>query len=84
MHTQKVAITMPEMVLKEVDTLSKLSGISRSRYITLAVREKLENEKKRMITESYNKVFSSDDICKEQLEMASNFDTAGFEGGQEW
>jgi metal-responsive CopG/Arc/MetJ family transcriptional regulator len=45
LHTQKVAITMPEVLIREVDAVSKKKGLSRSRYITQAVREKIEAEK---------------------------------------
>ena len=56
-HTQKVAISMPEVLVKEIDALSKRRGLSRSRYITQAVSEKIEAEKKRFITKSYDKIF---------------------------
>ncbi|MFH1981116.1 MAG: hypothetical protein ABIL58_04685 [Pseudomonadota bacterium] len=84
MHTQKVAITIPEMLIKEVDTLSKIKGVSRSRYIAQAVSEKIENEKKRFITESYDSVFSDESIRDEQLKMSRSLEDAGHEGGQEW
>ena len=84
MHTQKVAITMPEILVQEIDTLSKRKGISRIRYITQAVSQSIEEEKKHYITECYNKIFSETDIQKEQLETARNFENAGSEGGQEW
>ena len=84
LHTQKVAITMPEILIKEVDALSKKKGLSRSRYITLAVREKIETERRRSITESYDAVFSEDSVRKEQIETAARFEGSGSEGGQEW
>jgi metal-responsive CopG/Arc/MetJ family transcriptional regulator len=83
-HTQKVAISMPAILVKKIDTLSKKRGLSRSRYITQAVSEKIESENKRLITESYDKIFSDEAIQKEQLEMAGSFETAGNESGQEW
>lgn len=75
---------MPEFLVKEVDTLSKKKGISRSRYITQAVSQTIEEEKKINITACYNRVFSKADIRKEQLEIARNFEGAGSESGQEW
>jgi len=83
-HTQKVAISMPNILVQEIDALSKRKGLSRSRYIAQAVSEKIESEKKRFITESYDNIFSDKDIQKEQLEMARCFEGAGNEGGQEW
>ena len=56
--------------------------MSRSRYIALAVSEKIKEEKKQFITEFYNNVFSNEKIQKEQLETARYFE--GTESGQEW
>jgi metal-responsive CopG/Arc/MetJ family transcriptional regulator len=83
-NTQKVAITMPTGLIKKIDTLSKRRGLSRSRYITLAVSDMIEGEKKLLITESYNRIFSDEIIQKEQLETAKSFEGLGMEGGQEW
>lgn len=83
-HTQKVAITMPEILVKKIDTLSKKKGVSRSRYITLAVAEKIEDEKNNFITEAYNEIFSDQKIQREQLETSESFEGAGSQGGQEW
>ncbi len=84
MYTQKVAITMPEMLIREVDALSKKQGLSRSRYIAIAVREKIDEEKKHFITQCYDDVFSDETIQKEQAETSRRFEDAGSEGGQEW
>lgn len=84
MHTQKVAITMPAMLIKKIDDISKKKGLSRSRYIALAVSEKIEDEQRRSITACYNEIFSDMDIQKEQLETAGCFESVGSEGGQEW
>ena len=84
MHTQKVAITMPEVLVREIDTLSKKKGISRSRYISQAVSQSIEEEKKRYITECYNEIFSEAEVQNEQLETTHNFEGAGSEGGHEW
>jgi len=84
MNTQKVAITMPEALVKKIDTLSRQKGLSRSRYITLVVSEKIDDDKKQLITECYNKIFSDEVIWKEQLEISRRFDGVGNEGGQEW
>lgn len=84
MHTQKVAITMPAILIKQIDDISKKRGLSRSRYITMLVSEQIENEKKRLITEAYNRVFSDEDIRKEQFETAEGYESVGNESGQEW
>ena len=84
MNTQKVAITMPENLVKKIDVLRKDRGLSRSRYITITLAEKIEEGKRRHIKEAYDSIFSDEAIQKEQLETASFFDRLGNEGGQEW
>jgi metal-responsive CopG/Arc/MetJ family transcriptional regulator len=84
MHTQKVAITIPADLLTMIDDISKEKGLSRSKYITTVLREKVLSEKERQIKDSYNRVFSDDAIKKEQLQTAIWFDGTGNQGGQEW
>ena len=84
MNTQKVAITMPENLVKKIDMLRKDRGLSRSRFITLTVSEKIEEGKKRHITEAYDRIFSDEAVQKEQLETAGFFNRLGNEEGQEW
>jgi metal-responsive CopG/Arc/MetJ family transcriptional regulator len=84
MNTQKVAITMPIDLLRTIDDISKKRGISRSRYISIILREKILDEKERQIKASYNRVFSDELILREQLETASWLEGAGSKEGQEW
>jgi len=84
MNTQKVAITMPIDLLRTIDDISKKKGISRSRYISIILREKILDEKERQIKASYNRVFSDELILREQLETASWLEGAGSKEGQEW
>ena len=63
---------------------SKQKGMSRSRFISTVLHEKVLNEKERQIKEVYNRVFSDDSIKKEQLETSSWFDGAGNKEGLEW
>ena len=84
MNTQKVAITMPIDLLRTIDNMRKQKGISRSRYISIILREKMLDEKERQIKTSYNRVFSDELILREQLETASWLEGAGSKKGQEW
>jgi metal-responsive CopG/Arc/MetJ family transcriptional regulator len=84
MNTQKVAITIPEDLIKEIDLISKTKGVSRSRYIASALGAKVADEKRELLKQAYDRVFSDDDVQKEQLETAKWFEGAGSEGGQEW
>jgi metal-responsive CopG/Arc/MetJ family transcriptional regulator len=67
MTTQKVAITIPIDLVIMIDDISKKLGMSRSKYISTVLREKLLSEKERQLKEAFNRVFSDDSIRKEQL-----------------
>lgn len=84
MNTQKVAITIPTDLVIMIDDISKQRGLSRSKYISTVLREKVLSEKERQIKDSFNRVFSDDAIKKEQLQTAIWFDGTGNQGGQEW
>ena len=84
MNTQKVAITIPADLVIMIDDISKQLGLSRSKYISTVLREKVLSEKERQIKESYNRIFADDSIQKEQLQTAIWFDGTGNQGGQEW
>ena len=84
MNTQKVAITIPKELVMMIDTISKKHGLSRSRYISNVLREKLAVERERSVKEAFNRVFSDDEISKEQLETAKWFEGSGNKQGQEW
>ncbi len=84
MNTQKIAISMPADLVAMIDIISKQNGMSRSRFISTVLHEKVLNEKERQIKEVYNRVFSDDSIKKEQLETSLWFDGAGNKEGLEW
>jgi hypothetical protein len=83
-NTQKVAITIPTDLVVMIDDISKQRGLSRSKYISTVLREKVLSEKGRQVKDSFNRVFSDDAIKKEQLQTAIWFDGTGNRGGQEW
>ena len=84
MSTKKVAITMPTELVTMIDEILKQKRISRSRFISIVLREKVLSERERHIKDIYDRVFSDDSIRKEQLETALRFDGAGSKEGQEW
>ena len=57
MNTQKVAITIPTDLVIMIDDISKQRGLSRSKYISTVLREKVLSEKERQIKDSFNRVF---------------------------
>ena len=84
MNTKKVAITIPKDLVMMIDMISKQHGISRSKYISRALREKLAHERDRSIREAYDRIFSDSKIGKEQLKTAKWFEGTGRTEGQEW
>ena len=84
MNTQKVAITVPTDLVAIIDAISKEKGMSRSKYISTVLREKVLSEKERHIKDSYNRLFSDGAITKEHLDSAIWFDGTGNQGGPEW
>jgi metal-responsive CopG/Arc/MetJ family transcriptional regulator len=75
---------MPEDLIKDIDLLSKTKGLSRSRYIASALTEKVADEKRNLLKQSYDRIFSDEEIRKEQIETARCFEGGGSEGGHEW
>ena len=84
MNTKKVAITMPTQLVSMIDDISKLKGMSRSKFISTVLSENVLNEKEKQLKAAYNRVFSDEAIRKEQLEVASWLESAGSRKGQEW
>lgn len=84
MNTIKLAITVPKNIVAAIDLLSRQSKLSRSRYITDVLKEKVLLEKEKLIKETYDRIFSDDEIQKEQLETAQWLDGHSLMEGQEW
>jgi len=84
MHTQKVAITIPKELVTMIDDISKKKGLSRSRFISTVLREKVMSERNRYIKDAYDRVFSDESIRKEQLDTVRLFEGLESKEGQEW
>ena len=84
MTTQKVAICMPEDLVKDIDLITKTKGLSRSRYIASALGAKVADEKRDLLKQAYDEIFSDEEIQEEQIETAKWFEGVGSKGGQEW
>ena len=84
MHTQKVAITIPKDLVTIIDDISKKKGLSRSKFISTMLREKLISERNRHIRDAYDRTFSDESIRKEQSICARWFEGLGTGEGQEW
>ena len=84
MRTEKVAITIPSDLVALIDGIRSKRGVSRSKFITLLLRQKILDEQALEIREAYDRVFSDDSIVKEQLDTAVWLEGSGREEGQEW
>lgn len=84
MHTQKVAITIPKELVMMIDDISQKKGVSRSKFISEVLRERLILERNRQIKEAYDQAFSDESIRKEQEITTHWFEGLGMEEGQEW
>ncbi|OGR07603.1 MAG: hypothetical protein A2511_13510 [Deltaproteobacteria bacterium RIFOXYD12_FULL_50_9] len=84
MNTIKVAISMPSNLVSTIDVLSKKHRISRSKYISSLLEEKVKEEKTIELKEAYDRVFADESIQKEQLETLRFLQGADSSEGQEW
>jgi metal-responsive CopG/Arc/MetJ family transcriptional regulator len=84
MRTEKVAITMPADLIGVIDDIRKRRGVSRSRFITLLLRQKILDEQARDIREAYDRVYSDESIGQEQLDTAARLEGSDRIEGQEW
>ncbi|MGB8425545.1 MAG: ribbon-helix-helix domain-containing protein [Desulfobacterales bacterium] len=84
MRTEKVSITIPSDLISVIDDIRSKRGVSRSKFITLLLREKIMETQVREIREEYDRVFSDESIVREQLDTAAWFEGSGKDEGQEW
>jgi metal-responsive CopG/Arc/MetJ family transcriptional regulator len=84
MPTEKIAITIPSDLVAVIDDIRSRRGVSRSKFITLILREQIMKEQEREIRETYDRVFSDESVVREQLETAAWFDGTGQDEGQQW
>ena len=74
-NTKKVAMTIPEDLLCEIDELSSQREISRSRLISELLREKLIDEQNRCLRSAYDEVFADEAIRMEQAQASATHKT---------
>jgi metal-responsive CopG/Arc/MetJ family transcriptional regulator len=84
MRTEKVAITILADLVAVIDDIRRRRGVSRSRFITLLLRQKIMDEQAREIREAYDRVFSDESVAREQVDTAAWLDGSGRDEGQEW
>jgi len=84
MNTKKIAITIPRDLVMTIDLLSVEQGVSRSKFITGILKEKILKDQNDKIRATYDRIFSDERIAEEQIATAREFESSGKEDGQEW
>jgi metal-responsive CopG/Arc/MetJ family transcriptional regulator len=57
MNTMKTAISMEDDLLAEADRAAKRIGVSRSRFLSLAVRDYLARHRQEQMTQRLNEIY---------------------------
>lgn len=86
MPVRKIAISLPENVLHEVDRLAKRTKTTRSGCIAKVLSEVSHATNQAEITERINKLFGDPEIANEQTAVAGHFLRAAEKGfkDSEW
>lgn len=77
MASLKIAITVPEDVLSEVDTAARERGESRSGFISRILRAALRARRDAGITRQLNELFADEAVVSEQARIVRETDSAG-------
>lgn len=84
MAVKKLAISVPEDVIDEVDRAAAERGVTRSRFITDLLRVAARARSDAEITRRLNRIFSDPGIAAEQRRTARDLARVGSDDGTEW
>ncbi|MBI2897693.1 MAG: type II toxin-antitoxin system HicB family antitoxin [Deltaproteobacteria bacterium] len=84
MGVRKIAISIPEEVLRQVDRAAKDRHMTRSRFISRALARIAQARRDAEITRRIDEVLSDPELAREQAETARAFQTARSARGTEW
>ena len=83
MGTTKIAITVPEEVLIEVDRAARERGESRSGFISRLLRAAMRARRDAEITKRLDELFADPEMAAEQTRVAAELDRAGTDWSDE-
>ena len=83
MPMTKIAISLPEEVAAEVETIARERGESRSRFIATVLRMALRARRGEEITRRLNALFADDAVVVEQRRLTREMETAGTDWSDE-
>ena len=84
MPTKKIAISVPEDVIAEVDRAAADAGTTRSGFITSVLRRIARARSNAEMTRRINAVFAESDIMKEQAQTTRAYEKLSSSVGTEW
>ncbi len=85
MASSKIAITVPEDVLSEVDAAARAGGETRSGFISRILRTAMKARRDAGITRRLNELFADENVVNEQERITREMDSAGTDwSDEEW
>ena len=77
MASAKIAITVPEDVLSEVDAAARMRGETRSGFISRILKTALKARRDAGITRRLNELFAEESVVATQERITREMDSAG-------
>lgn len=85
MASSKIAITVPENVLSEVDAAVEARGETRSGFISRVLRTALKARRDAAITRRLNELFADESVVASQDRITREMDSGGTDwSDEEW
>ncbi len=81
---RKIAISVPEGVLREVDRAARARGMTRSGFISSALARIARARRDAEITRRIDEILADPEIPRDQVETARAFQRARSASGTEW
>ncbi len=83
MASAKIAITVPEDVLSEVDAAARMRGETRSGFISRILKTALKARRDAGITRRLNELFAEESVVATQERITREMDSAGTDWSDE-
>ena len=83
MARAKIAITVPEDVLSEVDAAARMRGETRSSFISRILKTALKARRDAGITRRLNELFAEESVVATQERITREMDSAGTDWSDE-
>lgn len=84
MAARKIAISVPDQVLREVDRAARARGMTRSGFISQALARIARARRDAEITRRIDELLADPEIAREQVDTARAFQRARSSAGNEW